>query len=538
MAQWHKNNQDYLNQERTIHEVYLRADEYGNILNEGACSKSAFGENLAIELTPKIQGDAVYGLDPREFETFTFTASGIATNGDSRFSVSAGSDANSYGVIRSTNFLRYRPGQGAVCRFTASYSDNPVGFTQRAGLFNQEHALQIGYAHTNGQFGVLRANGGKAHIQKFVFTSLPDGNITVTLNGNVFSPAITLNTGTLAGNISQLANGLLTTTTFGGFVSFRALYVLEYTQNSILLLATSLGPQSGTFNLATTGAAIGVTTTTAQTGVTQTENWTFQEDFSIDKLDGTGYSGVTLDPSKLNVYQINFRWLGAGEIRYAIENPKNGDMMFFHHEHYTNKNEFPHIDNPSMKIGYVAANLNNATGVVTCRGASFLGAIEGKVQQTRLPYSATGLRGGAGDNLAQNTLHHVLTVKNKLIYKDKINARELTPKRLTASIRTTGDPSILYIYYNPVLINPLRWQEQTQYNASLFATQDSTGLFSLPAQSIPPIATYHLGEASIINVDLTDIGITIPPNNYISIVIYNPTSAISKFNASLIYVED
>jgi len=41
MAQWNKSTQDYLNQERTLHEVYLRADEYGNILNEGACSKSA-----------------------------------------------------------------------------------------------------------------------------------------------------------------------------------------------------------------------------------------------------------------------------------------------------------------------------------------------------------------------------------------------------------------------------------------------------------------------------------------------------------------
>ena len=72
MAQWSKNIQDYLNQERTLHEVYLRADEYGNILNEGACSKSAFGENIAIPITPKIQGDAVYGLDPREFQTFKF----------------------------------------------------------------------------------------------------------------------------------------------------------------------------------------------------------------------------------------------------------------------------------------------------------------------------------------------------------------------------------------------------------------------------------------------------------------------------------
>jgi hypothetical protein len=57
MAQWNKNVQDYLNQERSLHEVYIRADEYGNILNESASSKSAFGEILAIPLTPKVQGD-------------------------------------------------------------------------------------------------------------------------------------------------------------------------------------------------------------------------------------------------------------------------------------------------------------------------------------------------------------------------------------------------------------------------------------------------------------------------------------------------
>ena len=84
MAQWNKTEQDYLNQERTLHEVYIRADEYGNILNESASSKSAFGEILAIPLTPKVQGDAVYGLDPRAFETFTFSSSGIATNGDTK----------------------------------------------------------------------------------------------------------------------------------------------------------------------------------------------------------------------------------------------------------------------------------------------------------------------------------------------------------------------------------------------------------------------------------------------------------------------
>jgi hypothetical protein len=527
MAQWNKSTQDYLNQERTLHEVYLRADEYGNILNEGACSKSAFGENIAVPITPKIQADAVYGLDPREFETYTFSATGIATHANSTFIVGAGSSANSYGVIRSTNFIRYRPGQGVVCRFTGSFSNNPVGFTQRAGLFNQEQAIQIGYAHTNGKFGVLRANGGKARIQGYDFTTLDNGNVTVTLNGTSFT-AVTVNSGTLAGNLSQLAQGLRAQ------ALFNALYLVEYDQSRLRFLATSLGPQTGTFDITST-ATISFNALLRQAGVVQTENWTFQEDFNLDKLDGTGYSGITLDPSKLNVYQINFRWLGSGEIRYAIENPLNGDMIFFHHEHYSNRNQLPHLDNPSMKIGYVAANLGGGVGVVTCRGSSFLGAIEGIVERTKLPYSVTTTR-----NDSMNTpgsLYHLISLKNKLVYQGKINTRDLLPRRLTASVNTTGDPAVIRIYWNPVLTNYLRWTTQSDFNASLYATQDSTGLFTLAAQSIPPIAAFHVSDNSTIDVDLSEIGLHVPPNSFITAVI-SSTSNITAASASFIYVED
>ena len=528
MAQWNKTTQDYLNQERSLHEVYLRADEYGNILNEGACSKSAFGENIAIPITPKIQGDGVYGLDPREFQTFKFSSSGIATNGNSLLRVGAGTDANSYGVIRSTNFLRYRPGQGALCRLTAAFSENPVGFTQRAGLFNQENAIQIGYAHTNGQFGVLRASGGKTDIHKFTFSTLADGNVTVTLNNTGFT-AVTLNTGSLAGNIAQLVRGL------EAQALFNALYIAEYDQTSITVLATSLGTQTGTFNITST-ATITFTNQTLQTGVAQTENWTFQEDFNLDKLDGTGTSGVTIDPSKLNVYQINFRWLGAGEIRYAVENPLNGDMFFFHHEHYSNRNTIPHLDNPSMKVGYVAANLGGATsGVVTCTGASFLGAIEGIVQPTRLPYSVTATRTDSMNTTG--SLYHLITVKNRVIYQNKINTRDLIPRRLTGSVNTVGDPAVVYLYYNAQFTNALRWTSQTVFNASLYATQDSTGLFILPAQSTPPIAAFHVSDGATIDVDLVNIGIDIPPGGYITAVV-SSTSNMTQASASFIYVED
>lgn len=34
MAQWNKNTQDYLNQERTLFEVYMQADAQGNIFEQ------------------------------------------------------------------------------------------------------------------------------------------------------------------------------------------------------------------------------------------------------------------------------------------------------------------------------------------------------------------------------------------------------------------------------------------------------------------------------------------------------------------------
>ena len=46
MAQWNKNEQDYLNQERTLHEVIMCADRYGNIGNCGVAGTGAVGDML------------------------------------------------------------------------------------------------------------------------------------------------------------------------------------------------------------------------------------------------------------------------------------------------------------------------------------------------------------------------------------------------------------------------------------------------------------------------------------------------------------
>lgn len=515
MAQWNKNEQDYLNQERTLHEVYIRADQYGTPLNEGATFRSAFGEQVHVPITPVIQLDGLYGLNSNKFETYT-SGTGITTC-NTLMTVKSGTGAYGYGVIRSKRVVRYRPGQGALARFTAEFDTGRTGYTQRAGFFTQEQSLTVGF-NTNGQFGVLRENGGKAHVHKFNITSAASGTetITVTLAGT--ATTITIPSGTTTQNATSIG-----TSSFNG-------WNVDYDDSQVVFLSNSLGPKSGTFSITSSGTLV-ATASTAQSGVTQTEYWTYQEDWNIDTLTGVGGtanpSGVTLNPQKLNVYQINFRWLGAGEMRYAVENPLNGDMIFFHHEHYSNRNTDVHLDNPSLKIGYVAAELSGSSGIgVTVSGASMLGAIEGLVNPTNYPIAAYSSR---TDNISANTITHVLSVKGSLLSNNKINTRELIINKIAiGAVASAAAPCLVYLYLNPTTTSKLNFTPLS--DASSYSTTDAV-------VSGTPIAVFSVATGSPQTIDVTDLRIVIPPKTILSLAI-SSSSILTRIDSGITFIED
>lgn len=542
MAQWNKTTQTYRaiggqSQDTTLHEVYMRADQYGNIINEGATHRSAFGEQIAIPITPVIQLDGLYGLQTRNFETFN-AFSGSADTTNTLMRTQTGTSQYGYGVIRSRRAVRYRPGQGAICRFTAAFTESApgvgvAGYTQRAGFFTQEQAIQVGFDGEN--FGVLRQNDGKAHIEKLTITTGANssGNVTVTLNGTPYVVPLantTSNVGITAAEISEWFQA-----------NASAAWVVEHCDGIVSFLSTSIGPKNGTYSFVDTGTTGAVASlTTLQSGVLDTNNWTYQDDFNIDKLDGTGPSKVTIDTTKLNIYQINFRWLGAGEIRFAIENPTNGDMIFFHHIHYSNQNTDVHIDNPSLKIGYVAASLGGTGTNVTVTGGSMMGGVEGLIQSNSLPTAA--LRSTSHNpNLTSSTLHHGVTVHNRLVFNDKINARELLIKSISVSVdtNTNGNPVEVLLFYNFVgLPSPSVYKVLNLTESSAFYN-DTVGSMTQGA-NIPIYAFFTAGQqAQTIDLDAASSGlrIAIPPNNDITLAIRS-TDTISRVGVAISFIED
>lgn len=529
MAQFSKKIQDFLNNGRSLFEVNIQGDRYGQLYAQSATERSAFGEPVSVPINPVIQLDGLYGLDERKFETFTGTFSGnpgtATTTGTLMQAATDASGLGSYGVIRSRRAVRYRPGQGMLGRFTAKFTATDgvgvAGYTQRAGFFAQEQALQVGF--DGEQFGVLRQNGGKAHIQTIrVDTVNQPENITITLNDDSVTFATTATT--VAGLAKLIYDELI------GDATLNAKWIFEWYDNQVVALRRDVGVAAGVFSVTTDGSST-FTETVSQVGVAHTTNWTYQSNFTLDTLDGNGPSGMILDPSKLNVFQINLRWLGAGRIQYAIEDVF-GCMIPFHTEYYANENVDVHLDNPTMKLGYVAASLGGDGTSVVVQGASMMGAIEGNINITSLPtaHSATKLALPAG------TLHHIFTIKNRLAYSDKINLREVLLQSISAGITETGTANILgtvYIFYNATNSLDHVWEEIHPNSHVIYS--DVAGSITLANEQ--PLAAYVVEKGSSPTVNLESLRIALPPNNTLTVAC-SVDSGTPNADVSLIWIED
>ena len=489
---------------------------------------SAFGEPLAISPTAVIQLDGIYGVTTDVIQLYTNGTGSVANSVSGMFQVSSGTTAGGYGVLRSKRFLRYRPGQGIVTRFTAAFTQGVEGNRQFAGLANQENRISFGYNGT--RFGIVRSTGGKATILLMTMTAAPNASqtATITLNGVAYTVALTNST------VDQAVVAI--TNRVGGYGG----WLFQQTDGAMLWLAPGLGPMNGEFSFTSTGNAT-ATFEVKQAGVAQTDNWTYQEDWNVDRMDGsntidTNPSGMTLDPTKLNIYQIGMRWLGAGVISYALEDQESGTIVYVHREHYVNQHERPHVDNPSFKIAYTTTNTTN-TSNVTVRGASMYGAVEGTISQNELTRSWYTSK----TNLAKDTTHHLMSIKNSVVTNGLaganngnyiLNAKEAILKSLSVSVQST-DPASVYLFFEPSSFSGTYTYFNIPYCNEVHAVD--TGTFNTAVDT--PIYAGLLAINGTINIDLSAYRITVPPGSWVSIAIRS-TNSVSQVTSALVWSED
>jgi hypothetical protein len=256
MAQWNKNTQDFLNQERSLFEVPLIATRDGEVVDEL-----------------------------------------------NRFPVSINSDA--FGRTRVSNPLTLFDSSHRY-RDTNLWSSLVVGTGSTVGFVTTQGLISIGIGTTAG-CSVIRETTKTFSYQP--------GKSLLVLNTFVMNAPKT--------NLRQRV---------GYFGADNGMY-FEVDGNTAYFVERSLS--------------------------TASETKVAQSSWNIDKLDGTGVSGITLNLSKAQILWMDIEWLGLGTVRMGFV--IDGKFIHCHSFHHANIIESTYITTASLPVRYEITN----TGITT-----------------------------------------------------------------------------------------------------------------------------------------------------------------------------
>ena len=90
-----------------------------------------------------------------------------------------------------------------------------------------------------------------------------------------------------------------------------------------------------------------------------------QSEWNLDKLDGSGPSGATLDITKAQIMFIDIEWLGVGSVRCGFV--INGALIHVHSFHHANLIASTYMTTASLPLRYEIKNTGNTTGSSTLK---------------------------------------------------------------------------------------------------------------------------------------------------------------------------
>ena len=168
-------------------------------------------------------------------------------------------------------------------------------------------------------------------------------------------------------------------TTSGGFVKRETKKVFSYQPGKSLLIfstfvfnsaKTNLRQRVGYFGndngiyLQLNNSTLSFVERNSVTG-TLAETVFNQADWNIDKLDGTGPSGKTLDITKAQILWMDVEWLGLGTVRLGFV--IDGLFVHCHSFHHANLITSTYITTASLPLRYEIENLDTTASISTLK---------------------------------------------------------------------------------------------------------------------------------------------------------------------------
>jgi hypothetical protein len=143
-----------------------------------------------------------------------------------------------------------------------------------------------------------------------------------------------------------------------------------------------------------------------------------QADWNLDTLLGTGYSKITLDLSKSQIFWMDVEWLGVGSVRCGFV--INGQMVHVHTFHHANIITGTYITTACLPLRYEIKNTSATGSSSTMKQVCSSVISEGGYEMRGLQQSAGNAIGSPRDLSTVNTYYPVITMRLKSTHLDAI----------------------------------------------------------------------------------------------------------------------
>ena len=212
-------------------------------------------------------------------------------------------------------------------------------------------------------------------------------------------------------------------------------------------------------------------------------------------------------PQKLNVYQIQFQWLGGGELRFYIESPGFGVMKLVHRIQYANSAIDVSIRNPSLPIQAKVENTGN-TSNLTLKTPSASAGLEGNPDNRTLK----AIQSADDVKAVSTTLIPIVSIRNPVTYEGLTNRLSIQPLwSYFTNVGVNQAIATFRILLNPTLTDPV-WSQLVPGGAPAEADISATAITG--GQQVTAITA---GQNDTVQLDVQDFESSLVPGDILSI---------------------
>ncbi len=144
-----------------------------------------------------------------------------------------------------------------------------------------------------------------------------------------------------------------------------------------------------------------------------TEQLVSQNQFNIDRLDGSGASLITINPQKINIFRITYGWLGTSPIMFEVCR-QDGVWFPFHKIYRANISDVPSVYNPILPVRMEVKNNGNASNVILKTASWCAGTLGEGVAFRNQQHSVMSKRFGNSGDL-------IFAIRNNTLINGKTN---------------------------------------------------------------------------------------------------------------------